>query len=285
MSYHNVFIVKNYKYFRYLIGVSESIELIFFTESKLKRKWKYLRDQFSIELTKSNRSKSGDAATKTEESKWPHLKLLLFLRDIVKPRLSTGNIIPETETTGDVVTIEFFGTQDSAIDVEEVTDFTIEDPNNDELHTDVLDNCDEIYSENLENTESISPRADTANTYSTAKKRAKRPLKEYIIDIEREKLKILRDKMKIRESSEKNEDEDLHFLKSLLPHIKKIPDNRKLTFRSKIQEVVERFAYPSTSYHVPSPYSTETSFSNPDSVHTETICYVPQDTMSTLQQL
>lgn len=63
-----------------------------FTEAVVKKKWKYLRDQFAVELGKYPPPRSGDAADATQSSKWQYFHLLHFLKDIVKPRASTGNV-------------------------------------------------------------------------------------------------------------------------------------------------------------------------------------------------
>lgn len=44
--------------------------------------------------------------------------------------------------------------------------------------------------------------------------------------------------------SEATPDEDKQFFDSLIPHIKKIPEVQKLTFRNEIQNLVQRYAYP-----------------------------------------
>ncbi|XP_050315311.1 uncharacterized protein LOC126749663 [Anthonomus grandis grandis] len=61
-------------------------------ENKLRKKWKYIRDQFSVELGKFPPPRSGDAANDTPTSKWPYFKLLLFLKDTVMPRKLKGNL-------------------------------------------------------------------------------------------------------------------------------------------------------------------------------------------------
>jgi len=64
----------------------------------LRKKWKYLRDQFAVELGKIPPSRSGDAEDSASTSKWPDFQSLLFLKDIVRPRFSTGNLITTAES-------------------------------------------------------------------------------------------------------------------------------------------------------------------------------------------
>ena len=56
----------------------------------LKKKWKYLRDQFAIEWGKLPPARSGDSAEDTQLPKWQYFKSLLFLKDIVTPRTTKG---------------------------------------------------------------------------------------------------------------------------------------------------------------------------------------------------
>lgn len=69
----------------------------FLSENILRKKWKYLRDQFAVEVGKIPPSHSGDAGDSASTSKWPHFQALLFLKDIVRPRFSTGNLVTATE--------------------------------------------------------------------------------------------------------------------------------------------------------------------------------------------
>ena len=57
----------------------------------LRKKWKYLRDQFSVEIGKIKPPRSGDPGGESCEPKWPHYRSL-FLKDIVKPRASSSNL-------------------------------------------------------------------------------------------------------------------------------------------------------------------------------------------------
>lgn len=58
----------------------------------MKKKWKYLRDQFAAELKKFPSARSGDAAGDKQTSKWVYFQLLFFLKDVIEPRTSTGNL-------------------------------------------------------------------------------------------------------------------------------------------------------------------------------------------------
>ena len=59
------------------------------SEALLKKKWKYLRDQFAVEWGKLPQTRSGDAADNST-TKWQYFKSLLFLKDVVKLRVKEG---------------------------------------------------------------------------------------------------------------------------------------------------------------------------------------------------
>ncbi|GFS23564.1 transcription factor Adf-1 [Elysia marginata] len=58
----------------------------------LKKKWKYLRDNFSIKYSKRPVSRSGDGADNLPASKWQYFQQLLFLKDVISPRSCTGSL-------------------------------------------------------------------------------------------------------------------------------------------------------------------------------------------------
>ena len=90
----------------------------------LHKKWKYFRDQFSVEFGKIKPSRSGDPGVESYEPRWPHYRLLLFLKDIVKPRASSSNLtsdksapmqsipIPSNDKTADSVQLGDSGDHD-----------------------------------------------------------------------------------------------------------------------------------------------------------------------------
>lgn len=51
-----------------------------------------MRDQFVIEHGKIRVPRSGDGASTSYEPKWPYYKSLLFLKDIIKARKSSGKL-------------------------------------------------------------------------------------------------------------------------------------------------------------------------------------------------
>jgi len=103
---------------------------------------------------------------------------------------------------------------------------------------------------------------------------------ETIIAIEKQKAKFLEEAMKNRQP----ENEDSLFFRSLLPHVNNIPANMKLHFRSRIQQVVDEFAYhPASSifWHCPFSLSSPSASSTFNSLSSEGVALppaMPEDT-------
>ncbi|XP_063842374.1 uncharacterized protein LOC135090051 [Scylla paramamosain] len=219
-------------------------------ETLVKKKWKYLRDQFAVELGKIPPARSGDAAGDTPTSKWQYFKLLHFLKDVVKARASTGNL--SGVLTNDTVEtslpespqIEYqMGTMEPPLATEEGVSHT----------KDALEREDEVMEKQWLISPATRPKKKGAN------KRSKTDdFNQSILDIEQQKNQYLKEK--INRKQDKEDDEDLMFFKSLLPHVKRIPAVQKLTFRSRLQELVQQFAYPVPAIS-PLPYTHDSSSS------------------------
>lgn len=166
----------------------------------LRRKWKYLRDQFAVEVGKYPPAPLRDVAGDIQTSKWQYFQLLLFLKDVVKPRPSTKNFA--SVFVSDAAEALFPCSSESG-------DRTDVEPT-------------------LDSEEGVP--ASPAHSHDTESIKL-----QYLIE-------------KSLQKQDKDDDEDLMFFKSLLPHIKKIPDENKLTFRNCIQELVQQFAYPDSIF-------------------------------------
>ena len=68
------------------------------SENDLRKKWKYLREKFSSDYSKRLVGKSGDTTNSYPSSKWPYFQQLMFLKDIVQTRASSGPIAPSIDT-------------------------------------------------------------------------------------------------------------------------------------------------------------------------------------------
>ncbi|XP_045482789.1 uncharacterized protein LOC123686591 isoform X2 [Harmonia axyridis] len=219
--------------------------------NKLRKKWKYLRDQFSVELGKCPILRSGDAPEDELSSKWTYFTQLLFLKDVVKPRASSGNLsaalqlhqreygddASQSFTRCDVSNEnEYFDEIPQGSDRNEIGS-TFSFKNNKEQDTEnIRADCDN------ENASTLSP-ASTGTEKPVAKRRRTLMNDEFntsLLDIEKRKLEYLEAKSR-RQSYE--EDEHLLFFKSLLPYVRKIPESRILAFRCRVQELVDDSIY------------------------------------------
>ncbi|CAH0401932.1 unnamed protein product [Chilo suppressalis] len=147
-------------------------------ENKIRKRWRYLRDQFAVELGKIPPSRSGDEAT-TVCPKWPYLKPLLFLKSVVKARASTGNLTRRRPPSGDV------------------------DPDAEIEDSQRTNNIDFSTSPSPKNTEDGDasdqpPVSPAMSTFKTASKRPIKTLNDQILDIAHQKLKFLQEKEKSR---------------------------------------------------------------------------------------
>ncbi|CAG9828129.1 unnamed protein product [Diabrotica balteata] len=143
-------------------------------EDKLRKKGKYLRDQFSTELSKTKRPTSEDEGEEKHITSIPQ---------------NTSSNTPPTATTSQ--TRKFQPMSKRIVKRQRTNDYTAS-----------------------------------------------------MLEIDRKKLEILARKTD-NKNIEESEDEDLHFFKSILPHVKKIMPERILEFCGRIQQLVQEFAYPS----------------------------------------
>lgn len=90
------------------------------------------------------------------------------------------------------------------------------------------------------------------NKPAIKRKRDSNSFNEEMIEIEHQKLRYLQEKANKRQR-EVDEDDHSSFFKSLLPHVRKIPPNKILSFRGRIQQIVDEYAYGQSALYVPTP--------------------------------
>ncbi|XP_069675761.1 uncharacterized protein [Periplaneta americana] len=213
-------------------------------ENKLRKKWKYLRDQFAVELGKVTRS--GDTGD-LPASKWPYFQSLLFLKDVVKPRPSPGHLskVPvsvELATgTSDEPQLQSED-PDAYLDYSESPDETSTPfpPQNEETDE------DDVGRNNVGNSTYHPSSVCSESSSNRGRKRKHRitdPFNEPVSSIERQKRFYLEEKLSNNRREVDEDDENLHFFKSLLPHVRKIPNCKLLSFRNCVQELVQQYAY------------------------------------------
>lgn len=212
-----------------------------------------MRDNFSVEYGKQPVSRSGDGAENCPQSKWAYFKQLLFLKDVVTPRATSGSLrsllaTPPVETVVDDTcrptiaidvaeepsTQEVFS-QDASLEAWDAR-------NQSEYPTDT-----HVSQESQEGLNACITSSSLSEAHPDPKPRKrKQPGQEQfyqtLIELEKQKVVYLNNKQS--KKTQEGEDTDLMFFKTLLPHVKLIPTHKKLRFQSRIQAVVDEFAYP-----------------------------------------
>lgn len=186
-----------------------------------KAKWKNLKDKFRIELKKIPECRSGSEAHEYK-GKWPFFNMMMFMRDIVAPSNTEGNLgnsIPSAVTS----------------DVDTDTEITITSP---------ISPAPSNSTMAPQNSEPSFSRSSSRNTtYSTTtpvatrkKRKAEQSEIDEYIDIEKQKLQLLKNDVTVNEQLTKNP--DYHFLMSLLPYFTEFDSIEKLEVRTGIQNLI-----------------------------------------------
>lgn len=172
-----------------------------------------MRDYYRLELRKLEKQKSGsgtDQATPT--SSWPHFTVMSFLKDILKSGKGYTGLSEETYLQNPQCEFTVYDGDDSQVTV--------------------------IKSE--PSVQSTRPSSSASNEdLSAPKKKRPHPGNESIIRKNEDVIDLEHKKPASMERERPaQEDDDLLYLKSLLPHIKSLPRIRRLRLRSKFQELV-----------------------------------------------
>lgn len=186
----------------------------------MKAKWKNMRDYYRAELKKHPSGKSGAGAEDVSNSTWPLFKCLSYLRNTMQTRTRSTNIISNFNSSEEA-NIE--SNSSHAYDVCQTQD-------NDNFTED----SSNIIDADLDNTDS-----DVSPAGGLKKVKYEVPHRQTAVNnFRRELLYIMKaKKLKLLENEEK-EDEDLLFLISLLPDLKKISQTQKIRTKIKFQEIL-----------------------------------------------
>lgn len=169
----------------------------------MKAKWRGLRDNFRLELKKLDDGKSGDPGGVSKQSKWAHFSRLSFLKDFMSKRNVSSNSLPvEQEIENHSEEIYYEETNENDIKYEPLT-----------------------------NIDSIST-SSYFQEYKSPVKRKKISTDE-LVSVGRERIEIYKTISDIFK-----EDEEYHFVMSLIPELKKISSSRKLITKIKIQQLI-----------------------------------------------
>lgn len=196
-----------------------------------KKKWKNLRDTFSKELKKIPKPRSGTDADNEPKytGTWPHFEAMSFLKVVLKPRQTEGNIILKDSESNSVD----LSVYSDAASPEEIFNMNASDNDNTQLpeSASILEEIPQNMSIDNNFRQDRPPSPSLPAITRQTRKRKDISL-EAFLDIEREKMKIL------REDQPDNTDDDLLWFKSILPYMKQLPSLKKLHFRTQMQELL-----------------------------------------------
>ncbi|XP_046986848.1 uncharacterized protein LOC124556867 [Schistocerca americana] len=189
------------------------------TSYAAKKKWKNLSDTFAKDLKKIRKPHFGaDAAIElVYTDTWQYFDSMPFLKDILKPRETDGNVEPEHSANRKY--LDFLdpanSTPDDELDVRNVGN-TFDSAAYTDTGADADDEPElQVPKVTFATRHKCKPREDGPHTFLQ-------------LEREREKIKILR-----KDEKDDNE-EDLFWFKWIL--IKQLPSCNKLHFRTQMQE-------------------------------------------------
>lgn len=198
----------------------------------VRNKWKALRDKFRTTLASIPKPKSGDPAIIVYKGQWKHFQSLLFLKDQFAPRSHGGNFNIDEDDSNTC-------SSQKSPDEEDITDTqesTVEQVDEEEIA-----GVSTLHS-TTPSTSRPSSTSENRDT-STKKKRSSRDnVGLELLDIEKRKMQYLQEKLK--KKTDEEEDEDLAFFKSLLPHVKKLSAYDKMSYRMQILRTTQEFLKP-----------------------------------------
>uniref|UniRef100_A0A6P7G5F7 Uncharacterized protein LOC114336119 n=1 Tax=Diabrotica virgifera virgifera TaxID=50390 RepID=A0A6P7G5F7_DIAVI len=247
-QHHNRFILdKNW---------DEVAALMKTTREAVRVKWKSLRDNFRKELGKKPRSRSGEEGSQAIwKPKWKYFDSLLFLQDQFIAR-SSGGSLPEVDTQ--IAQVRFMDIQWTYIcvhwymgtDSSETTayplDIEMASGNNSDADPHDASRGSSAGSattsgKGKRSYDQIGPRDDSfgnragSATTSPKRKRSYDQIGNALIRLEEEKLDMVTQSRQV--------DDDESFFNSLLPYVRRLPQEDKLLLRIQMQQLVYNAVY------------------------------------------
>ena len=164
------------------------------------------------ELKKIPKPSSGSGSEYVAEynGTWPYFQSLLFLRPVLNPRATEGNVSQWMELPDDISEAFNFDIADTSISVVDVPSPSIS-----------------------------HKRKHDADISSPSSSRRRKNDMEAFVQIEEERLLLDKKKLEVFcQAEESSKDDDLQFFLSLLPYMRTMPAAQKLRTRMKILALV-----------------------------------------------
>lgn len=164
-------------------------------------------------MKKSQQQRSGGEGGSTLQSKWPWFEPMRFIKDIITSRKMRSNLIQQSISSEE--------SDDSMVE-------TFDSVSNTPASAIDGNDCGPSSSDTSEHNFSV-PQPPS----KTSKKR-RNPNDSELINIEKEKLRLIEQQISIAETH----DENYHFVMSLLPIMRKLPCDAQLRARIKMQQIL-----------------------------------------------
>lgn len=212
----------------------------------MKNEWKNLRDRFKKELNKIPKSRSGDDGENAfrYDGTWCHFESMLFLKSILTPKVTEGNIEDSANTSHSTQLSQECETE------KEITSQPSEARSDKELDDDKVSlpgtassqpstkRVTRVPRQQNDDLEKLLPGKDTPVTPIVIQRKRKASVRNEG-NLDEEFLRLEAKKVALLEKNDED-DEDINFFKSLLPHVRKLPCLNKLSFRSQVQNLLAK---------------------------------------------
>lgn len=180
----------------------------------LKTKWKNIRDYYRAELKKVSSRRSGAGADEVTTSTWPLFPCLNYLKNTMQTRPRTTNLNQSVSNSVENAS------QDTSVDFSQ---FNVDENSGEyicEDDTEIIRSTGNNEIEKPMHTTQIAKKCRTSISN----------FRQELLSLEAKKIKLLQ--------NEEKDDEDLMFLKSLLPDLKSLSRPQKIRTKIKFQEIL-----------------------------------------------
>lgn len=200
-----------------------------------RKSWENLRDTFRRKLKTDIETKSGQA--RSESVKWPFFNTMMFLKDVMIPRESSGNL-PLTHIENELSPNNF---SNATLDVDE--------ENTSDTEADINCSVGEPEASGSEFTSFAKPQSKQQLSSSSkrnnkndndtiiSKKQKQNSYDSQVLEIERRKINLM-EKRFSRSTNTHQDDQDYAFFMSLLPSVRQLNQIEKMRLRMKIMNDV-----------------------------------------------
>lgn len=212
------------------------LQLFCILGEQARKAWENLRDTFRRKLKTDTETKSGQG--RSEIVKWPFFNIMMFLKDVMIPRESSGNL-PLTYDENEL----------SPSNLSNATLEDVDEENTNDAEADINCSIREPETSGSEFTSFAIPQSKQQpssslkknykndNNTILSKKQKQNSYDSQVLEIERRKISLM-EKRFSRPTNTHQDDQDYAFFMSLLPSVKQLNQIEKMRLRMKIMNDV-----------------------------------------------